>query len=65
MPGFDRTGPRGQGEQTGRGFGNCVNSDGQKVVCPGSKIRSGGAGRGLGIGRGRGPIGRGRNAKAA
>jgi len=26
--------------------------------CPGSKIRSGGAGRGLGRGKGKGPIGK-------
>ena len=29
-----------------------------KRPCPGSKIRSGGAGRGLGRGGGRGPIGK-------
>lgn len=58
MPRFDRTGPDGNGPLTGRGLGNCVDSKGQPTVCPGAKIRSGGAGRGLGLGRGRGPIGR-------
>lgn len=27
MPRFDKTGPAGAGPQTGRGQGNCVNSD--------------------------------------
>ncbi len=39
MPGFDKTGPRGQGPMTGRGFGPC-----------GSGMRRGG-GRGRGLGR--------------
>lgn len=43
MPGFDGTGPLGQGPMTGRGLGNCnPNAAGY------------GAGRGLGRGMGRG-----------
>ena len=46
MPGFDSTGPRGQGSMTGRGLGPC----GRRI----------GYGRGLGTGFGRGfGIGRG------
>lgn len=44
MPGFDGTGPLGQGPRTGRGLGYCA---------PGL-----GFGRGYGLGRGRG-LGRG------
>ncbi len=43
MPGFDGTGPNGLGPMTGRGMGNCRQSQGG---C--------GLGRGLGRGRGRG-----------
>ena len=39
MPGFDGTGPNGQGSFTGRGFGRCQ--------------RGFGNGRGRGLGRGR------------
>jgi hypothetical protein len=68
MPGFDRTGPMGEGPRTGRGLGRCgkaktaVNSD----VIPGRGPRLGdgavgGRGRGRGGGRGRrGGQGRGR-----
>lgn len=44
MPGFDGTGPNGQGPRTGRGMGNCDHGQG--------------CGRGQGFGRGRG-MGRG------
>lgn len=40
MPGFDGTGPNGQGPRTGRGMGNCDQAQGQ--------------GRGFGRGRGMG-----------
>ena len=45
MPGFDGTGPRGQGPMTGRGMGYGRSQEGD-VVDPG--------GRGFGMGRGRG-----------
>jgi len=57
MPRFDGTGPQGKGAKTGRGLGNCVNSNGRRIPCPGGRIRSGGQGRGLGTGRGNGPMG--------
>lgn len=48
MPGFDRTGPEGQGSRTGRQMGKCSNKDdngsGQEPQI----------GRGLGRGMGRG-----------
>ena len=46
MPNFDKTGPKGKGQNTGRGLGNC-------------DTPAGGTGRGLGRGTGRG-TGRGR-----
>ena len=46
MPGFDRTGPSGQGPRTGRGLGPC--GGGQAFG------RGRGAGRGMGFGRGYG-----------
>jgi len=45
MPGFDRTGPRGLGEETGRGLGRCGLGLGR-----GNRF---GMGRGLGRGLGR------------
>jgi hypothetical protein len=45
MPARDRTGPRGEGPRTGRGFGDC---DGA------TETRPFGFGRGCGGGRGRG-----------
>ena len=61
MPAFDRTGPRGQGPGTGRGFGYCVptagSSYGQSVVYGvgrGGIPRGGGRGFAFGGGRGRG-----------
>lgn len=51
MPGFDGTGPKGEGPMTGGGRGDCV--------ADASRTRSGrGLGRGLGRGAGRG-LGRG------
>lgn len=47
MPGFDGAGPNGQGPRTGRGMGNCEQTQGQ------------GFGQGRGFGRGRG-MGRGK-----
>lgn len=49
MPGFDGTGPRGQGPMTGGGFGNCAGG-GAGYVGP-----RGGFGRGQRCGRGFGP----------
>ncbi len=50
MPGFDRTGPEGEGPMTGRKQGRCA----------GNEERQRPEGRGLGLGRGRGRNGRGR-----
>ena len=49
MPGFDRTGPMGQGPMTGRGLGNCGAGRG---VSQGGAVY--GRGRGFGFGQGRG-----------
>lgn len=51
MPGFDKTGPQGEGPQTGRKQGQCTDKDneGQATPTPGR-----GQGRGLGAGRGPG-----------
>jgi len=51
MPGFDGTGPMGQGPMTGGGRGDCA------VPVPGGQVRGGGWGYGRG-GRGRGGYGR-------
>lgn len=48
MPGYDRTGPRGQGPMTGRGFGCCGTGRGYRR--PG--FRRFGTGMGAGYGRG-------------
>lgn len=64
MPGFDGTGPRGQGAMTGRGLGPC-NKNGTMQENLGYRPRLGlglgrgygagaGVGRGMGYGRGRG-----------
>ena len=62
MPGFDRTGPEGQGSQTGRKMGKC-NPNNQdtnehldvKETLSGLGRRFGhGMGKGLGLGRGAG-----------
>ncbi|HDQ41957.1 MAG TPA: hypothetical protein ENN39_13150 [Desulfonatronum sp.] len=47
MPGFDGTGPRGQGPMTGGGFGYCASGGYAQGVA-----RGGGLGRGRGQGRG-------------
>jgi len=47
MPGYDRTGPRGQGPMTGGGFGNCATGRGYRRFGAGM-----GYGRGTGYGRG-------------
>ena len=49
MPGFDGTGPRGQGSFTGGGRGYCAD-----YFTPGRGIGRGGFGYGRGYGRGRG-----------
>ena len=48
MPGRDQTGPTGMGPSTGRGAGDCSNTE-----TPGAANTQGGRGRGMG-GRGRG-----------
>jgi hypothetical protein len=55
MPGFDRTGPQGQGPMTGGGFGYCGagRRRGDLSALGGGYGRPGG-GRGFGSGRGRG-----------
>ncbi len=50
MPGFDRTGPRGEGPMTGGGYGYCVG----RVAEPRGVFRGGGRGWGRGAGRGGG-----------
>ena len=68
MPGRDRKGPQGQGPKTGRGLGNCTDSDRTEHEAPevdpesislGEKGKRSGRGmanrRGSGLGRGRGP----------
>jgi hypothetical protein len=55
MPGFDRTGPQGQGPMTGGGFGYC--GAGRRrgdLSALGGRDRRPGGGRGFGPGRGRG-----------
>ncbi len=49
MPGFDRTGPNGQGPMTGRGMGNCQAAGSGYTL----RGRRGGCGFGNGGGRGR------------
>ncbi len=50
MPGYDRTGPRGEGPMTGGGFGKCASgkTDSDRLLGQGR----GGAPRGGGRGRG-------------
>ncbi len=68
MPGFDRTGPLGEGPMTGRGLGRCGKAKTTLAsdVAPGRAVRLGdgpvgGRGPGRGGGRGRrGGRGRGR-----
>ncbi len=53
MPGFDRTGPRGEGAMTGRGQGRC-NPDGASFGAGNPVGRGSGRGRGCGRGSGKG-----------
>jgi len=64
MPGFDKTGPRGQGPLTGGGFGRCrpgpddeshLRADAQWGIGRGGRPRGGGRGRCFAGGRGGGP----------
>lgn len=55
MPGFDGTGPNGQGPMTGGARGYCALPAGQTAAAPIAGAR---VGRGLGLGYGRG-LGRG------
>ena len=52
MPGYDRTGPRGQGPMTGRGIGYCGTGRGYRR--PGFRRFGAGMGYGRGAGYGRG-----------
>ncbi len=52
MPGFDRSGPNGQGSMTGGGFGPC-NTNNQQAFGRGRGGVGLGCGRGRGMGRGR------------
>lgn len=65
MPGFNQTGPAGQGPMTGRGFGRCANISeitNEKTSTSNTSNENNnmpfvgrglGAGRGMGFGRGR------------
>ena len=50
MPGFDRTGPEGEGSRTGRGMGKCN----PKNNVTDDTLQGRGQGRGRGFGRARG-----------
>jgi hypothetical protein len=54
MPGYDRSGPMGQGPMTGGGFGRCVSQgDAPNMIGYGRGMRRGrGGGRGFARGRG-------------
>ncbi len=54
MPGFDGTGPRGQGPMTGGGFGNCAGAGAGYAGSRGGFGRGQRCGRGFGPGRGGG-----------
>jgi len=61
MPGFDRTGPNGQGPMTGRGMGYCQATDPNGSMPAGRRGGGFGRGGGRGLRRGFGPAaGRGR-----
>ncbi len=59
MPGFDKTGPEGQGSRTGRMMGKC---NSKNTSCDGSGLRNGSGGHGFGnrenSGRGKGAQGK-------
>ncbi len=59
MPGFDRTGPEGQGPKTGRGLGKC-NPDNQNATNTGSFFQRLGLRFGRNAGRRGGQGGQGR-----
>ncbi|HNS17863.1 MAG TPA: DUF5320 domain-containing protein [Bacteroidales bacterium] len=67
MPGFDRTGPEGQGPMSGRKMGRCTNyGKGRKKqttsddeIKKDEDLPENPAGKGLGQGRGKGGRGRG------
>ena len=52
MPGFDKTGPQGQGAMTGRKMGKCTGKAGATNENDANNADQ--QGRGLGLGRGRG-----------
>lgn len=54
MPGYDGTGPRGEGPMTGGGFGYCTGGFWPRFGRTRGFGRGGGLGRGLGRGRGYG-----------
>lgn len=51
MPGFDRTGPEGQGPRTGRQMGKCVKPDEENSTDDNQSGRGLGRGMGRGVGR--------------
>ena len=51
MPGFDRTGPEGQGSRTGRQMGKCSNSDNSESGQEPLMGRGPGRGMGRGVGK--------------
>lgn len=64
MPGFNQTGPVGQGPMTGRRMGRCTNFGANLKVQPNpanenseQRLTDDNSGRGLGLGRGRGAQG--------
>lgn len=60
MPGFDRTGPEGQGSQTGRKMGKCNPNNQESTKQLDVKEFPRGLGRRFGRGMGKGPgLGRG------
>ena len=66
MPGFNQTGPMGQGPKTGRRMGRCTNFGAKLDPQPATAnenseetISENLSGRGLGLGRGRGGRGHG------
>ncbi len=52
MPGFDKSGPGGQGPMTGRGMGNCQTQGQTNMPMGGGRGMGMGGGRGLGRGAG-------------
>jgi len=56
MPGFDRTGPEGQGSRTGRAMGKCnpKNQEQGDEITGAENQKEYGYGRGQGRGQGRG-----------